>query len=278
MRSFSLNINGQLHEYNSPRVMGILNVTPDSFHAESRALTEYDIERKVEQMISEDADFIDIGAYSTRPGCVKISADEELRRLELGMKTLRRVAPNAIVSVDTFRANVAREAVTNLSVNIVNDISGGSMDPSMGETIADLHVPYVLMHMRGTPQTMMQHTEYEDVIIEVLREISEKVARLNLLGVNDIIIDPGFGFSKTLEQNYMVFKNLPIFQGFKMPILVGISRKSMLTRLLNIEACDALQATTALNMAALQRGVSILRVHDVAAAKQAVAIYNQLNA
>lgn len=263
-------------EYHEPAVMGILNVTPDSFHADSRASEHNSICEKVEQMVTEGARFIDIGGYSTRPGCHDVTPEEELRRIELGMEALRSVAPDIPVSIDTFRAEVAEYAVKNLSVNIINDISGGQLDHLMYDTVARLQVPYIIMHMRGTPQEMMVNTAYDDLLADVIRELANIVDRLNLLGVNDIIIDPGFGFSKTLEQNYLLLKHLDFFEDFHMPILVGISRKSMLTKLLNISTNDALEATTALNMAALQRGASILRVHDVAPAVQAVKIFKAL--
>ncbi len=276
MVPFSLNINGRLLEYNTPAVMAILNVTPDSFFAESRAFDHDSVCRRVSQMVADGADLIDIGAYSSRPGCDDISEAEELSRLEMGMKALREIAPDIPVSVDTFRASVADQAVRNLDVDIVNDISGGNMDANMAKTVAAMHVPYVLMHMRGTPQTMNEYTEYDNLLIEVLRELSKGIDRLYLEGVSDIIIDPGFGFSKTLEQNYMLLKHMDIFEIFHCPILVGISRKSMLTKLLDISPSEALEATTALNMSALHRGASMLRVHDVKAAKQAVAVYNAL--
>lgn len=276
MSPFSLNINGRLLEYNTPAVMAILNVTPDSFYPGSRVMDYDSICDRVRKMVDEGADFIDIGAYSSRPGCDSVSEAEELDRLELGMKALRDVAPGIPVSVDTFRATVAEQAVRNLDVNIVNDISGGNMDANMIKTVGALQVPYVVMHMRGTPQTMGEFTEYENLLVDVFRELSNSIDRLHLEGVSDIIVDPGFGFSKTLEQNYMLLKHMDFFQLFHCPVLVGVSRKSMLTKLLNISAEEALEATTALNMSALHRGASILRVHDVKAAKQAVTIYNAL--
>ncbi len=276
MRPFSLNIKGRLIEFREAAVMGILNVTPDSFYSESRAADRESIREKVSKMVAEGASFIDIGGYSTRPGCRDVSPQEELARIERGMEALRSVAPDIPVSIDTFRAEVAEYAVKNLSVDIINDISGGNIDPQMHETVARLQVPYVIMHMRGTPQNMMANTDYEDILSDVIRELASSINHLNLMGVNDVIIDPGFGFSKTLEQNYMLLKHLDYFEIFHMPILVGISRKSMLTKLLNIDSADALEATTALNMAALQRGASILRVHDVAPAVQAVKIFSKL--
>lgn len=276
MKPFALNINGDLRQFDDPVVMGILNVTPDSFYAESRSFTAEDVSRKVADMVRQGAGIIDIGAYSTRPGCDDVSVDEELRRLEFGMEALRKVAPDVIVSVDTFRAEVARKAVSELSVNIVNDISGGAIDPDMVKTVADLHVPYIAMHMRGTPADMQKRTKYRNLLLDVFCELADRITALELAGVNDIIIDPGFGFSKTLEQNYLLLKNLAFFKVFHLPLLVGVSRKSMVTKLLNISADEALAGTTSINMYALQHGADILRVHDVAAAVQSVKICKQL--
>jgi dihydropteroate synthase len=276
MQPFSLNIHQQLVTYTRPVVMGILNITPDSFFAGSRAFDADAIETRVTKLLAEGADMIDIGAYSSRPGADDISADEEIERLARGMEVLRKHDAKIPVSVDTFRASVARKAIEDLGCDIVNDISGTNLDPEMAETVAELRCPYILMHMRGTPATMQQLTEYNDVTTDVLAELGERVQKLAMMGVNDIIIDPGFGFSKTLEQNYKLMQNLKTFELFHRPLLVGISRKSMLTRLLNIETANALNATTALNAFALDRGASILRVHDVAEARQAVEIYSQL--
>lgn len=277
MLPFSLNINGHLYEYTHPVVMGILNVTPDSFYSDSRAYDESEIRRRVAQMIEEEVDIIDIGGYSSRPGSYEVSADEEKRRLELGMEALRKESADIIVSVDTFRAEVADFAVTNQSANIINDISGGNADNRMFETVARLNVPYILNHSRGTTPEEMQHVpEYNDFISDVVAEIAEKLEKLHLLGVNDIILDPGFGFSKSLEQNYLLLINLSAFQLFRLPLLVGVSRKSMITKLLDIKPEDALNGTTVINTIALQRGASILRVHDVKSAVQAVKIFNQL--
>lgn len=276
MQSFSLNIRQQLKEYSRPVVMGILNVTPDSFFAGSRSFDAEEIERRVTTLLSEGADMIDIGAYSSRPGADDVTPDEEIERLARGMEILRKHNADIPVSVDTFRADVARKAITDLGCDIINDISGTNLDQNMAETVAELRCPYILMHMRGTPATMQQLTEYNDLTTDVLAELGERVAKLSMMGVNDIIIDPGFGFSKTLDQNYELMRNLKTFELFHRPILVGISRKSMLTRLLNINTADALNATTALNVMALERGASIIRVHDVAAARQAVDIYCKL--
>jgi dihydropteroate synthase len=276
MHPFSLNIRQQLVEYTSPVVMGILNVTPDSFFAGSRSFDADDIEKRVTTLLAEGSDMIDIGAYSSRPGADDITPQEEIDRLARGMQILRKHNATIPVSVDTFRADVARVAIEQLGVDIINDISGTNLDPQMADTVAALRCPYILMHMRGTPATMQTLTEYNDVTTDVLAELGERVQKLAMMGVNDIIIDPGFGFSKTLDQNYTLMRNLKTFELFHRPLLVGISRKSMLTRLLDIDNADALNATTALNTMALERGASILRVHDVAAARQAVTIYNKL--
>jgi dihydropteroate synthase len=251
--------------------MGIVNVTPDSFFAGSRTQSDSAISARVEAMLEQGVDMFDIGAYSSRPGAADVSAEEETARLLSGLHITRSLAPDAIISVDTFRANVAKVAISE-GADIVNDISGGDMDSKMFETVADLHIPYILMHMRGTPTTMQQFTEYDqnDVTAGVLRELSAKVERLADLGVSDIIIDPGFGFSKTLEQNYDLLRNLGVFQCFEHPVLAGVSRKSMITKALGIATEDALNGTTVINTIALIEGAAILRVHDVAAARQAV--------
>lgn len=278
MRPFTLTIRGTIRRYTRPAVMGILNVTPDSFYAGSRTFDDDGIRRRVRQLISEGADFIDIGAYSTRPGADDVSTDEEIDRLSRGMRIVRDESPDAVVSVDTFRAAVADIAVTQLGCDIINDISGTDIDPDMTDTIARLNVPYILMHTRGTPAQMAQLTRYDDVTAEVLQHIGDHVRRLALAGVNDIIVDPGIGFAKTPEQNYRLIHDLDIFSVLHRPVLVGVSRKSLLTKLLDIPTDDALNATTALNALCLDRGADILRVHDVAAAVQCVKIYQAVNA
>ncbi len=271
---FSLNLKGRLLEADRPLVMGILNVTPDSFYDGSRSFDADTVSRRVEQMVAEGADIIDIGAYSSRPGADDVSIDEELKRLNMGMTIVRRITPDIPVSVDTFRARVARVAVNEMDANIINDISGGDLDPDMFDTVAELAVPYVLMHMRGTPATMQSMTDYNDVTADVITDLSVKLNRLNLAGVADVIIDPGFGFSKTLDDNYRLMESLPTFgEAFPgRPLLVGVSRKSMLTRLLGIAPDDALNATTALNTIAMTLGASIMRVHDVKACVEAVKV------
>ncbi|MGM9799185.1 MAG: dihydropteroate synthase [Muribaculaceae bacterium] len=272
---FSLNISGKLIEYQSPAVMGIVNVTPDSFFGGSRTFDADAISIRVQKLIDDGADMIDIGAYSSRPGADDVSPAEELRRIELGMKQIRQIAPEIPVSIDTFRADVAREAVKNLSVNIINDISGGDLDRNMFNTVAELKVPYILMHMRGTPATMQSLTDYGQIGVTaaVIQDLAKKINSLALLGVNDIIVDPGFGFSKTLDQNYELLASLEAFHCLECPILVGISRKSMITKYLGISSDDALNGTTVINTLALERGAAILRVHDVKPAAEAVKLY-----
>ena len=267
---FSINRKGELIEFSRPQVMGILNITPDSFYADSRATEEKSIASRIEQIISEGANIIDIGAYSSRPGAETIPADEEYRRLGLGMKILRSIDSRILVSVDTFRADVARKAIEYLGADIINDISGGDLDEKMFETAAQLNVPYILMHMRGTPENMASMTDYTNVTVEVIKSLAEKVNRLALLGVNDVIVDPGFGFSKTIEQNYELLKNLEIFHELDRPLLVGISRKSMIYKPLSSTPQEVLNGTTVLNTIALLAGASILRVHDVKEAVEAI--------
>lgn len=277
-KPFSLNIHGRLIEYDRPAVMGIINVTPDSFYAGSRTPAD-EIGRRVRSMIDDGADMIDIGAYSSRSGAAEVSESEEIDRLSEGMAALREAAPDVVVSVDTFRASVAKVAIEQMGADIVNDISGGDLDGRMFETVASLRVPYILMHMRGTPADMQTLTDYPDgVTAEVLRDLSVKLRTLRLAGVNDVIVDPGFGlFAKTLEQNYRLMADLPMFaEMLDAPVLVGVSRKSMVTRALGITAKDALNGTTVLNTIALLGGAQILRVHDVKACAEAVRIVSML--
>ena len=274
-KKYSLNIHGSLYELDSPKVMGILNVTPDSFYSGSRCSTDDAlIERRVHQIIDEGADMIDIGGYSSRRNADDISPEEEYSRLDRGLRIIRTIAPQAIVSVDTFRADVARRCVENWGVEIINDISGGDLDDAMFDTVAGLKVPYILMHMRGNPATMNTLTQYDNVVVDVIKDLGAKVQRLNALGVADVIIDPGFGFSKTVEQNYRLMNHLGFFHSLALPLLVGISRKSMIYRPLGITPEQSLNGTTALNMVALAAGTHILRVHDVKEACEAVKIHN----
>lgn len=280
MKNFSLNLSGRLVEFDRPAVMAIVNATPDSFFAGSRAATADQVARRTESLLAEGADIIDLGACSTRPGSESPDADEELRRLEPALEAIRRVSADVPVSVDTFRASVARRCVTELGADIINDISGGTLDPAMFDTVAETGAPYVMMHTRGTPETMQQLTDYSaygSVTAAVLEFFAERIADLAGRGVADIIVDPGFGFAKTVEQNWQLMKELPALLAFGRPLLVGVSRKSMLTRPLQISADEALPATVAANVMALERGAMILRVHDAAAARQAIDIVSLLD-
>jgi dihydropteroate synthase len=272
----TLNIKGALVAIDRPIVMGILNVTPDSFYADSRKQTETAIDERIQTILSEGGKIIDIGGYSSRPNAVDISPEEELERLTVALKIIRAHYPDTIVSVDTFRAFVARRVVEDFGVDIINDISGGEIDTAMFETVAQLHVPYILMHMRGTPQTMQQHTDYTDMMEEIMLYFANKINQLRQLGVNDIILDPGFGFSKTVDQNYLLMQHLEDFKEFERPLLVGISRKSMIFKYLGGTASDSLNGTTVLNTYALLKGAHILRVHDVKEAVEAIKIVNKL--
>lgn len=272
VKPYSLNIKGRLVEINRPQVMGILNVTPDSFFTDSRSFDADAISHRVATMVAEGADMIDIGAYSSRSGAGEVSVIEEMQRLERGMAIVRKIAPSILVSVDTFRADVARYAVESLGVDMVNDISAGLLDDNMVATVAQLKVPYIAMHMRGTPATMSEMTQYDNVVADVMRELSQRINEFTLAGINDIIIDPGFGFAKTTEQNYELLQNLELFHELGYPLLVGVSRKSMIYRALGVTPDDALNGTTVVNTIALQAGASILRVHDVKQAVEAVKI------
>lgn len=273
-RPFTLNLKGKLRCFERPQIMGIVNVTPDSFFPGSRTMGKGNIANRVERMIGDGVDFIDIGAYSSRPGADDVSVEEEIDRLGCGLEVIRRISADIPVSVDTFRAHVAKRAIVEMGADIINDISGGTLDDDMFSVVSDLDVPYILMHMRGTPATMQQHTDYADVVSDVLLDMSLKMRELRLIGVSDVIVDPGFGFSKTLEQNYELFKALDAFEdALGAPLLVGVSRKSMITRALGIKAESALNGTTVLNTIALMRGASFLRVHDVREAAQARSLY-----
>ena len=267
-----INVNGSLLDLSQPRVMGILNVTPDSFYAGSRTQTEAEIVRRVKQIVSEGAAIIDIGAYSSRPNADNVSAREEMERLRMGLKILFEIQPDAVVSVDTFRADVARMCVEEYGVAIINDIAAGEMDANMFHTVAALNVPYIMMHMQGTPQSMQQHPHYDNLLKEVYLYFARKVQQLRDLGVKDIILDPGFGFGKTMEHNYELLSHLEEFRIFELPLLVGVSRKSMIYRLLDITPQEALNGTTVLDTICLLKGADILRVHDVKEAVETVRI------
>lgn len=253
-----------------PQVMGILNVTPDSFYEGSRMTTEEQIARRAVQIVEEGGSIIDLGAYSSRPGAADVSQEEETERLRRAMKVIRGIYPDVPVSIDTFRADVACRCVEEFGADIINDISGGQLDENMFPTVARLNVPYILMHMRGTPQTMQQQTDYEDVTADVLRYFGEKVDRLHSMGVKDIILDPGYGFAKTLDQNYQLLARQQVLEVLGLPVLVGVSRKSMICKVLDCTPSEALNGTTILHTLALERGANILRVHDVRQAVEAV--------
>ena len=270
-KKYSINLRGRLVDIDKPLVMGIINATPDSFYSDSRMLDAHDIACKANEMAQQGADIIDLGACSTRPGAQVVDASEEIMRLNVAVKAVRQaVGDEILLSVDTFRASVARHCVEELGVDIINDISGGDLDQLMHSTVAQLQVPYVVMHMRGTPATMQRFTNYDDdVAAVVLEELARKVDALHQCGINDVIADPGFGFAKTVEQNYRIMSQLEVFHALDVPLLVGISRKSMIQRVLNCDAAHALNGTTTLNTIALMKGAHILRVHDVRAAVEA---------
>ena len=272
----SININGTLLDLSKPCVMGILNVTPDSFYAESRKTLEADIISRSKQIVDEGGTIIDIGAYSSRPGADDVSEEEEMARLRNGLQILSREMPQVFISVDTFRADVAKMCVEEFGVGIINDISGGTIDKNMFDTVAKLNVPYVLTHIKGTPHDMQNQPHYDDLMKEVFLYFAEKINRLHDMGLNDIILDPGFGFGKTIAHNYELMNNLEMFREFSVPILVGISRKSMIYKLLKTTPQEALNGTTALNAIALLKGANILRVHDVKAAVEVVKIAESL--
>jgi len=271
-----INIKGYLHDLDEPLVMGILNATPDSFYAGSRIQNREAINRRISEILEEGGKIIDVGGYSSRPDATDISAEEEKQRLKPVFEQLQLNYSDAIVSVDTFRADIARWAVEEYGVAMINDISGGAMDERMFETVARLQVPYVLTHLRGTPQTMQYETDYQDMMEEIMLYFAEKLRTLQLLGVNDIILDPGFGFSKTTDQNYELMRSLPQFSLFERPLLVGVSRKSMLYNFLNCSIEESLNGTTVLHTIALLNGATILRVHDVKQAVEAIRIISKL--
>ena len=265
----TLNLRGKLYSLCEPKIMGILNVTPDSFYAESRTSDEEHIAARVQQLMDDGADMIDIGGYSSRPGADDVSPEEEMNRLRRGLRVVRHLYPEVPISVDTFRADVARVCVEEEGADIINDISGGMMDRQMFRTVARLGVPYILMHMQGTPDTMQQAPHYDNLRREVMLYFAERIDRLCQMGAKDIIVDPGFGFGKTLEHNYELFHHLDDFNLFNLPLLVGISRKSMIYKLLGGTPQTSLNGTTVLNTIALMKGVHILRVHDVKEAVEA---------
>lgn len=277
MLPYTLNIKGSLRRFDKPTVMGIINATPDSFYEGSRIDSASAAIARAAAMVAAGAAFIDVGACSTRPGSQAPTPDEELARLEAVVPAIKAaVGDRALVSVDTYRADVARHAVEDLGADIINDVSGGLLDDKMFETVAELKVPYILSHMRGTPADMHEYATYTDVTADVLAELGERLSQLALLGVNDVIVDPGFGFAKTFDQNYELLARLSLLRLMHRPVLVGMSRKSMATRLPGITVDQSLPATTALNTIAIERGAAIVRVHDVEAAATAVAVCEAL--
>lgn len=269
----TLNLRGRLLELREPQIMGILNVTPDSFYSDSRTPDEAHITDRVRQMMDEGADMIDIGGYSARPGADDVTPEEEMDRLRRGLRIVRELYPEVPVSVDTFRADVARMCIEEEGADIINDISGGMMDRQMFRTVARLGVPYILMHMQGTPDTMQVAPHYDNLRREVMLYFAERIDRLCQMGAKDIIVDPGFGFGKTLEHNYELMNHLEDFAVFNLPLLVGISRKSMIYKLTGGTPQTSLNGTTVLNTISLVKGAHILRVHDVKAAAEAKQIY-----
>lgn len=266
----SLTCNGKILDLSMPVVMGIINVTPDSFYGASQFRMKFRIKRRAEAIIKQGGTIIDVGACSTRPGSNPVSPEDEIKRLSKALEVIRTNLPEAIISVDTFRAEVAKQVVRDFDVNIINDISAGDMDPAMFETIAELNIPYIIMHMRGTPQSMQNNPKYENVVKDIIKYFTEKIDKLKSLGVNDLLVDPGFGFGKNSDHNFTLLKNLDAFGIFDIPIVVGLSRKSMIYKNLETKPEDALNGTTSLNTIALLKGASILRVHDVKEASEAI--------
>lgn len=273
--NLSINCNGKLVDLNTPKVMGVLNITPDSFYDGGRYKDAKSVLNQTEKLISEGATFLDIGAYSSRPGADFISENEELKRIVPVVELIQKNNPDVLISIDSFRAKVIRECVSAGAV-ISNDISAGKLDPDMIKTVGELGVPYIMMHMRGTPQTMKNHITYQHLINEIYAYFSKQIELARQHNITDIIIDPGFGFAKTLAQNYELLKQMEFFKNLNCPILTGVSRKSMIYKVLGCTANDALNGTTALNMVALMNGACILRVHDVKEAVECIKLFNQL--
>lgn len=271
----TINCRGKLLNLSEPKIAGILNITPDSFYDGGKYSSEKEILNRIKQLVNEGADIIDIGAFSSRPGAKLISENEEKKRLKSALENIRKHYPDIILSVDTYRSEIAKFVVNNFEADIINDISGGNFDDKMFETIADLNVPYIVMHIQGTPESMQKNPEYNDVVKDLLKYFSEKIEFAKKIGINDLIIDPGFGFGKTIEQNYRLLNKLELFQITELPIMVGLSRKSMIFKLSNETPEKALPGTLALNMIALQKGANILRVHDVKETKQIITVYGK---
>lgn len=272
----TINCKGQLVDLSTPKVMGILNVTPNSFFDGGKYKNESEMLSKVGKMLSEGATFIDVGAYSSKPSAEFVSEEEELQRIVPIINLILEYYPETLISIDTFRSDVAKVCIEN-GAAIINDISAGNLDDNMLETIAKYNVPYIMMHMRGTPQTMQAMTSYENIVKEILFYFSERIAQARSHGINDLIVDPGFGFAKTLEQNYEVLQKMELFEILELPLLAGVSRKSMIYKTLHSTAEEALNGTTVLNTIALTKGAKILRVHDVKEAMECVTLFNKLN-
>ncbi len=270
----TINCKGNLIDLSTPKIMGILNITPDSFFSESRAVNEPEILKKTEKLLNEGVDFLDIGGYSSRPDAKEVPEAEELKRVIPAIELIIKEFPETLISVDTFRSKVATKSI-EAGAALINDISAGNIDENMMETIARYQVPYIMMHMRGTPQTMKSQTHYDNLAQDILYYFSKKINKARDIGINDLITDPGFGFSKTINQNYELFQNLELFKNLELPFLVGISRKSMIYKKLGLSPESSLNATTVLNTLALSKGASILRVHDVKEAVECVKIYTE---
>ena len=274
--NLSIKCGDKIINFEKPLVMGILNLTPDSFYDGGSYLDEVDIVKRAEQILSDGAEIIDLGAYSTRPGAAEVSTEEEIQRMLPAVECIRKKFPNAILSIDTFRAEVAKRVVTDFGACIINDISGGTMDEKMFSTIGELQVPYIMMHIKGTPQTMQQNPIYDDLMNDMLDFFNSQIKKARDFGVRHIIIDPGFGFGKTLDHNYEILAKLQKFKELNVSILIGLSRKSMIYKFLGGDPSSSLNATTALNMIALEHGANILRVHDVKEAFECVSLYSKI--
>ncbi|SDM23595.1 dihydropteroate synthase [Kriegella aquimaris] len=271
----TINCKGNLIDLSQPKVMGILNITPDSFYDGGKYTKEKNILLQVESMLHEGATFIDVGAYSSRPGATEISEEAETKRIVPVIEALQKEFPESLLSIDTFRSNVAKECL-QVGAAMINDISAGMLDENMFDTIAAYQVPYIMMHMRGNPKNMQQQTNYENLLTEILQFFSERIVLARAKQINDLMVDPGFGFAKNIAQNYELLRQLHLFQTFELPILAGLSRKSMIYKILGGSAENALNGTTALNMVALQKGASILRVHDVKEAVECIKLAKAL--
>ena len=272
----TINCKGKLIDLSSPKVMGILNITPDSFYDGGAHKNETDVLKHVENMIIEGATFIDVGAYSSRPNADHVSEADELKRILPIVELVLKAFPETLLSIDTFRSNVAKQCI-EAGACMVNDISAGKLDENMLQTIANLHVPYIMMHMKGNPQTMQQQTDYDNLLKDIIFYFSERIAAAKALGIVDVIIDPGFGFAKNIKQNFELLNSLELFKMIEKPLLVGVSRKSMIYKSLETSANEALNGTSVLNTVALQKGASILRVHDVKEAMECITLVNSLD-